>query len=338
MQIVLSSVAFLIAAICAGLMGYAIQRGATCTVAAMDEVVRKRSVNRLAAMVEASLWVVGGLLIAQGFHALRTIPGGYEVTWVTVLGGALLGFGAYVNKACVFGAIARLGSGEWAYVATPLGFYAGCVSAPHVFTFPAQQKLSQASPVLAASAWVSLPFAAFMLWRFAQPLLSAPQGSDEVKGSTLRRFVAETLTRVWSPHAATTVIGVTFLLMFLLVGAWAYTDVLAELARGMAANLIARGLLVFALLAGAMLGGYTAGRWRSTPVSLAQLTKCFAGGALMGWGGLLIPGGNDGLILVGMPLLWPYAWVAFLAMCATIGLALVAERSITGQGAEQAVH
>ncbi len=58
----------------------------------------------------------------------------------------------------------------------------------------------------------------------------------------------------------------------------------------------------------------------------------------MGWGTLLIPGGNDGLILVGMPLLWPYAWVAFLTMCITIGLALVVERDIAGHAAEQAIH
>ena len=58
----------------------------------------------------------------------------------------------------------------------------------------------------------------------------------------------------------------------------------------------------------------------------------------MGVGSLLIPGGNDGLILVGMPLLWPYAWVAFLTMCVAIGLALVVERNLTGHGAEQAVH
>ena len=70
MPILLTSIAFLVAAICAGLMGYAIQRGATCTVAAMDELVRRRSVNRLAAMVEASLWVLGGLLLAQGLHVL----------------------------------------------------------------------------------------------------------------------------------------------------------------------------------------------------------------------------------------------------------------------------
>jgi len=45
---------------------------------------------------------------------------------------------------------------------------------------------------------------------------------------------------------------------------------------------------------------------------------------LMGWGSLLLPGGNDGLILVGMPLGWPYAWLAIATMCATIAVAQLA--------------
>lgn len=338
MEIVLVSTAYVVAAICAGLMGYAIQRGATCTVAAMDEVVRKRSFNRLGSMVEASLWVVGGLLIVQALRFPLTMPAGYAVTHLTVVGAGLLGFGAYVNGACVFGAIARLGSGEWAYVAAPLGFYAGCVTFPYVFSSAAQQKLPYDSAVLHASAWVALPFGAFMLWRVARPLVRACAAPAAPAQSVLQNLGEWISVRVWAPRAATTMIGVTFVLMLLLVGAWAYTDVLAELARGMATNLAARCLLVLALLAGAMLGGYTAGRWRSRPVTLAGLSKCFVGGLLMGWGSLLIPGGNDGLILVGMPLLWPYAWVAFLTMCVTIGAALVVERNFRGNAAEQAVH
>ena len=119
-------------------------------------------------------------------------------------------------------------------------------------------------------------------------------------------------------------IGLTFLAMLLLVGAWAYTDALASLARGMTASLAARLALAVALLAGAIWGGWTAGRFRATRISAAALLRCTAGGALMGAGTLLIPGSNDGLILVGMPLLWPYAWVGFATMCAAIGLARLA--------------
>ena len=61
--------------------------------------------------------------------------------------------------------------------------------------------------------------------------------------------------------------------------------------------------MLIALFAGAIVGGYTAGRWRNTRVTAPALLRCFAGGLLMGWGSLLIPGSNDGLMLVGMPLL-----------------------------------
>jgi toxin CptA len=324
MSIVLASTAFAIAALCAGLMGYAIQRGATCTVAAMDEVVTKRSARRLASLVEAALWVGGGLLLAQALGMLPRMPAGYAASGWTVLGGALLGFGAWINGACVFGAIARLGSGQWAYVVTPLGFYVGCLSVGPLFAMPAAPKLDHGSPVLQAPLWVALLFVAFALWRASGVLFGS---AGERASGMAARWHRALAARVWSPHMATTVIGITFVVMLLAVGAWAYTDVLAELARGMATDLPARSLLLLALLLGAMAGGWTAGRWRHTPPTAAQLARCFAGGVAMGWGSLLIPGGNDGLILVGMPLAWPYAWLAFATMCVTIGAAQLLQRA-----------
>ena len=318
MEIVLTSLAFVAAALCAGVMGYAIQRGGTCTVAAVDEVIDKRRLNRLTAMVEASLWVAGGLVLAQCLHLLGKTPAGYAVSQWTVVGGALLGLGAYVNRACVFGAIARFGSGEWAYVATPIGFYVGCASVGMVFTPPAPHRLAEGSPVLQASVWAALPFVVFAVWRLARPLFG-------VRSAALARDVAG---RVWSPHAATTVIGIAFFFMLLLVGTWAYTEALADLARGMSMSLVAKILLLLALFLGALWGGWTAGRFRSTRISAVQLLRCFAGGVLMGWGSLLIPGANDGLILIGMPLLWPYAWLAFLTMCVSIGAALLAQKAL----------
>lgn len=308
MAIATASLAFLAALFCAGLMGYAIQRGATCTVAAVDEVLSRGSMNRLASLLEAALWVAGGLLVAQTLGVLPAMPPGHALGLWTIAGGVLLGLGAFVNRACVFGAIARLGSGEWAYAATPLGFYVGCLTVGHLFTPPASTRLAHGSPVLQAPAWVAGLFLVFAAWRIVRPLWQHGFGGIAA--------------RVWAPRAATTVIGAAFVAMLLLVGGtWAYTDVLAEFARGMAGSLLARGLLLLALLLGAVAGGWTAGRLRSTPVTPAQLLRCFAGGVLMAWGSLLIPGSNDGLILVGMPLLWPYAWAAFATMCLVIALA-----------------
>ena len=320
MDIFIGGAAFAVAALCALTMGFAIQRGATCTVAAVDELFAQRRASRLLALLEASLWVSGGLLIAQRLGWLAHPPAGHPLGGWTVAGAALLGLGAFVNRACVFGAIARLGSGEWAYVATPLGFYLGCLSVGTLFSPP--QGPSPGSVVLGASAPVALllswAVAGWFAFRVVPPLLRHRRG--------LRALLTQHL---WSPHAATGVIGIAFVVMLLLVGAWAYTDALAELAAGMARSLTARWLLALCLLAGALLGGWTAGRFRPTAPRPAALLRCVTGGVLMGWGSLLIPGSNDGLILIGMPLGWPYAWVAFATMCLVIATAMAVQRRFT---------
>src|SRR3954452_10322831 len=144
------------------------------------------------------------------------MPDGYAVSALTVLGGALLGLGAYVNKACVFGAIARLGSGEWSYAVTPLGFYVGCLTLTLVMPLTAADKLAYGSPVLQATPWIAAAFVAFVAWRLGGVLLGATAaGSMRSALDLLRRDMA---ARAWSPGAATTVIGITFLLMLLLMG------------------------------------------------------------------------------------------------------------------------
>ena len=323
------ALAFGVSALCAAVMGFAIQRGATCTVAAVDELVTQRRGTRLIAIVEASVWVVAGLLLARALGVSWTMPDGYAVGAATLVGGALLGLGAYVNRACVFGAIARLGSGEWAYAVTPIGFYVGCATVARLFPLAPPAHAAHASPILAGSAWLAVLAAAFIVVRIACTFIDLPVSSP------LRiRLAAPSDGRIWSPHVATTVIGVAFVVILLLSGTWAYTDVLAELARGMASSVLARIGLLIALLAGAILGGASAGRLRNTRITRGGMLRCFIGGLLMGWGSLLIPGSNDGLVLVGMPLLLPHAWVAFMTMCVVIAAAILRARSRAGAASQ----
>ena len=313
------SLVWLAAALCVGAMGFAIQRGGTCMVAAVDEVLTSRRARRLLAMLEASLWVAGALALGQLVHLARSMPAGYAASSWTVVGGVLLGLGAWVNRACVFGAVARLGSGEWAYVATPVGFYAGCLSVMTLFPRPAANAVTDtllfdAAPVLGPL------FVAYAVWRLGPSLL-------ELRGPGRAMLLRR---KVWAPHAATIVIGISFVVTLFLVGRWAYTDVLADLARAMTGPVPSLGLpvlLLMSLYVGALIGGHTAGRWRSTPVSATQVVRCFSGGVLMGWGSLLIPGSNDGLILIGIPLLRLYALLAFASMFLAIAAALLAQRA-----------
>jgi len=309
MDIMIRGLAFGAAALCAVLMGFAIQRGATCTVAAVEQVVHQRKLARLVALGEASLWVCAGLLAARSLHLAMRWPAGHALTARTLAGAVLLGLGAFVNRACVFGAIARFGSGEWVYALTPVGFYLGSL-------LGARHEVPEAPATVGETDLFAVPSLAWIVaaafaWRIVS---SGLRGPAALRGSVM--------ARIWSPHTATIVIGVAFLAMLLLVGAWAYTEALADLARGRAQGLAGRLLLAACLLAGAIAGGWTAGRFRPLRVDALSTLRCLAGGALMGWGSLLIPGSNDGLILVGLPMLWPYAWAAFLTMCLSIGFAL----------------
>ena len=291
------------------LMGYAIQRGGTCTVAALEEVVQQRRWTRLRALLEASLWVFGGLVLLRALGRLPQLPMGYPLHWHAAVGGALLGLGALINGGCVFGVVARIGSGQWAWLATPPGFLLGygllerwagiAAIMPQALpvwlqAIPVGWGLLVVAALLARLAW--------LLWRAAGHWRQGKRG--------------------WSPHQATLVIGLVFLLLFVNVGAWAYTDVLAELAGGRFMQLGLRGWLLPAMFAGALYGGWAAGLWQHRWPSLVTLARCFCGGLLMGAGAVLVPGGNDSLILFGMPLLWPNAWLAFASMCAVVLLAL----------------
>ena len=193
-----------------------------------------------------------------------------------------------------------------------------------LFSPSAATERVEASPLFQAAGPIAMLFVALVLWRLRSGLLALRKSE---RFNMLRQ-------KVWAPHAATVVIGVSFVITLLLAGRWAYTDVLADLARSMDDKPVTEVvpllpvLLLLALYVGALIGGRTAGRWQSARMSGAQLLRCFAGGVLMGWGSLLIPGSNDGLILIGIPLLQPYAWLAFASMVAAIAVAMQISRAV----------
>lgn len=286
-------------------MGLAIQRGGTCTVAAVEEIVTQRRISQLRAMLLAALWVAGLITLARAAGWSMVEPGGYRVTALTIVGGALLGLGAWINGACAFGSVARLGTGGWAYLATPLGFGLGALMLPKLFAIAPPSRLEGHSQLLDFPiAWASA-LAVVAIWL----LLSLWRARK---------------ARTWTPAVATLVIGLCFVMILLLTGgAWTWTDTVSELARGMGvAGGTLRLILIVALFGGAIASSIVAGSFKHQRLRAATVLRCFVGGLLMAAGSQLIPGSNDSLLLEGLPLFWPFAWLAFLSMCVTIALAI----------------
>jgi hypothetical protein len=284
----------------AGLMGFAIQRGGTCMVAAVSEVVSERRISRSVALGESALWVSGLLALAGLAGLMNGQHFSYTFGLAALTGGLLLGVGALANGACVFGTIARLGTGDWNYLLTPVGFFFGSL-AHAMLSFPSEQAVS-IQPDMRANWLIVALFGPLLVLRLV--LFGREARRDGLAVS------------LWNMHNATLVIGVAFFVLALSAGPWTYPEALARAAHSGVLPLALDVVLSVALLLGAVAGGWRMQKLHGWNPSAAF--ACFGGGALMGIGSAMIPGGNDNLTLVGIPMRQAYAWMAIAAMALAI--------------------
>ena len=291
---------FLIALAAVVVMGFANQRSGTCMVAAIEEWVTERHIDRMVALIEASLWVAGGFILLNALGLLPTLPAGYKASSLTALAGILFGVGAVVNRACIFGTLAHISSGDWAFCVTPVGFYLGSLAAR---LLPAAAEMNGPPALITQSGWL--------------PALAVILAIAAVMGHVLRLRYTRQSWREYlrSPHIATIIIGIAFLISFTTIGDWTYSKILSDLGRGAGPSSPSTLLLSVALLAGGVAGGLATGTSRSVVPNAVSMARCLVGGAIMGVSAVLIPGGNTGLTLIRMPLLWGYAWLAFAGIC-----------------------
>lgn len=311
------TVTLLVCLILVFMMGVAIQRGNTCTVVALDDVVHRRSWDRLLAIMYAWFWVAGGLTLLALATGVRPTAQVVPVTAWSVVGGLLLGIGAVVNGGCTTGTIARIGSGEYIFGLTLVGFYLGCVLAPHLFG-----RLTTAH-VKTAPAVTSLDYP-----------VPALIGLGVVAALTVRRLVTGPhenvrafLRHAWDPRTATLIIALLFIALVQFFGPWAYTDLLGDISAGVEDLAVQRVALFLALLAGAVAAGHSMKGARLIGPLAPRVIRCLGGGVIMGLGFAVAPGAFDGLTLYGQPLLLPFAWAVMGASYMSILLGVLYLRS-----------
>ncbi len=321
----------LIVAVALGcIMGFAAHRASICTVRAVAEVMSARSANMFASVGRSWLWVW-----AVAFPFLWLVPAlasvnGWALTGLALLGGLSFGLGAALNGGCAYSTMARLADGEGAMLIAIAGFAAG--TGVFAILIEAQWLSRPASaPVLlsAITSWslvLAIGFGAWAiyeaarLWRTREP------------GASLRDLA---LARRYRLSTAAMLMGVTGAALFLLFGPFGYTatfELLIERAFGTGAAPPSgtRGLLLVAVLAGMLISTLLRGSFRLDLRPQPAWLLNFAGGMLMGFGTALAPGGNDALVMYGIPTLSPYALPTYLALIAGVAAGLLLLRASIG--------
>lgn len=302
--IILASIAL------AALAGFAVQRGGVCVVAAARDGVLAGQWAGFIAFFECAAWALCLYLLLDAL-GLRAIGGwSARASWQgALLGGALFGCGALVNGACAYGAMGRLAAGEISFLAMLAGFFLGAKGSQHLLAshFPAVDvHFSMHGPALLA-VWGLL--GVFVLVQAVRAMRGA-------RGWRAARRVL--LARSWPVSMTMAVIALANVGLIGLLTHWTYTGLLIDLAAGHAHADGLRAILACVFLGGAVVGACSAGRFRWRLARWRELSGRASGGALMGAGAALIPGGNDGLIVMGLPLLLPNAIVAYASMSALV--------------------
>lgn len=308
----------LAAAVLVAGIGFACQRGNTCAVATVDDLVFRRSPARMLALVYTWAIVAGGLAIVHQFSSQKVSSS--PITWWSALGGVLLGTGAVVNGSCTTGTVCRIGSGEYKFLATVAGFFVGCAVAPALLGASHTQSHSHvANSATLQHPWIAVAAGAIAL---AIVVVRCTHSGDPW---------SEALRRPWDPRVASAVIALLFVAACQIHGRWSYTDLLGDIARGKGTDIGMRTVLLLALFLGAVVGGRTQRGARPIGPLTPQVIRCLVGGIVMGLGFSLTHSAFDGLAFVGQPLLLPLAWVTMLATYGAITVGVAVLRSARGE-------
>lgn len=284
-------------------VGLSVNRGSTCAVAAARDLVRHRRLGTSIGFVLA-IAIAGVLTISSrwAFGPAIHLAGHPVIGWPLLFGGVLLGFGASLNGACMFGTLGRIGNGELRFMGMPIGLaigFAAMATFP-VMTLPTPRLSPLVQPSL-AGALLLLAFVAVGMasWRHL--------GRDAALGRVTTDY-----------RMAMLVLGAAGAAGFMLMPGSSYADAVRLTVLGAMMGYAMPIVSTIAALAGTIWAGYRAGRLRVRWPRMYPFARSVGGGALMAMGSSLIPGGNDALLLAYLPGAAVGGLLAYAVMTATV--------------------
>jgi hypothetical protein len=250
--------------------------------------------------------------------------------------------------------MARLADGEAGMIITIAGFALGVFGFAELVDSGAIARPSPAPALILSLVPEALNAPGVMLsgrdWllvivAFALVLLLLAYAAYEVyrlwrtrpAGKSLRALA---LARPYRLSTAALVMGISGALVFLFYGAAGYTSTFEVVIEGALGDRpwpsTTRWLLLVAVILGMFLSTLARGGPKLDWRPHIGWVRNLVGGGLMGLGAALTPGGNDVLVLYGLPSLSPHAVPSYVALALGVAVALVLMRALFGikMGAE----
>lgn len=310
----------------AGLLGFSANRASICTVRAVAELVSTGRVYILASITKSILWVLA--ITVPAIWLLPEARGdqtGWTLSTLTLAGGMIYGVGAAINGGCAFSTLNQLADGKLRMLGALFGFCSGALVVLKLarsghLTLP----LAIHVAVLSRFSIVFLIEVGLVTWCIYEARrlwITRPASSG---------FKALLFAERYRLSTAAALMGLSNATLYLLHGSWSYTGTIQQSIQNLV-SLSDRPWPIRWTLFAAMFAGMIGSTWQRRSFrfawrpSLAWLRN-LAGGTLMGGGAVLIPGGNDVLVLYGIPRLSPNALPAYIAMLAGIAIVLVGMR------------
>ncbi|MEP7030573.1 MAG: YeeE/YedE thiosulfate transporter family protein [Pseudolabrys sp.] len=325
-----AAIPLLICCLFAGLLGFAAHRASICTVRAVAEVISARTAFMLASIGKSALWVVALTVpFLWLMPAAAAAIGGWQLTAAALLGGLIFGFGAAINGGCAYSTMTRLMDGEVRMALSVGGFAAGILT---FLTLVDVKWLARPQPapalitsVLTFAFALTLALLAWAIYELPRIWKRRPQRTP---------ILHLVLAPQYRLSTAALLIGISGTVIFLLIGSPGYTITLQNYVQALVGSgawpASARAILLLAVLAGMLASTLQRGSFRLDWRPQWSWLRNIFGGALMGLGTAMLPGGNDALVLYAIPSFSPHALPAYAALIIGAGAGLLAMKHLAG--------
>jgi uncharacterized membrane protein YedE/YeeE len=331
MTLTVTSIAPLIAAcLLAFILGFAAHRASICTVRGVAEFMHARTGHMMWSIAKSALFVMA-LAITVFLLTPAAAQGisGWQLTSWAVFGGFLFGVGAAINGACAYAIMTRMVDGEGAQFVGVIGFALGVVVFVLLFDMkwvprptPAPAQIKSLLPFGVA---IGCALIAYALYEIARLWRSSAEGTT---------LVQRILAPQYRLSTAALLMGLASAVILLMYGSPGYTTTFQQSIEGVRGSrafpAIERVALLLAVLAGMAASTLQRRSFRLDARPRVRWLRNLGGGALMGLGTALAPGGNDALVLYGIPTVSPHALPAICAMLIGIVLGLIVMKALFG--------